>query len=184
MGKLKYKEVLDNSIAKYPEMRRYFCKSYLSTANREFAKRHPNTPVSVEQSQAIYDIYEEQWSEYYVLRPQREKENKKKCEPLWNYGKSLHIDVYAACCRFIEHIYCKEWQDHWDGNRYAKISCGDIMKERNIEFQDGHIMDMGLLEDFKKWVKENKGTKLILAYHKPTYTDYSHLAYNGVTEDF
>lgn len=158
---------------------KHFHKSYLNLAKMAFNSKHKHWPT-LDNAQELRDIYEEQWYDYYVGKPQREKQNKIIGKPIWDYTKQFRRDTYNAMCRFLEFKY-SEFKNNGSFD-YPVDSAGDIMKEKNIEFMETHIMENNLLDEYKQFVLERKTT--LMAYFKPVYQDYSHLAYNGVTDDF
>lgn len=183
------KEVLGCTTGQIGE---HFCKSYLQLAKMEFRKKHRRCPT-IADAQEVRDFYESQWVDYYIHKPAREKENRRKGRPIWEFGCYLRIDVYAVMCRFFEFKYgefidCpdRSYSDQWydialDKYGYYKNSCGDILKEKGIEFMETFIIDSGLLEEWKSFAQKVKSK---YPYYKRTYQDFSHLAYNNVADDF
>jgi hypothetical protein len=161
-------------------MRKHLCKSYIQLANKEFKRKHDRWPDK-QDSQELYDIYENQWRDYYVEKPLREKLNKEKGRQLWQHGIKYRVDVYYALCRFIELKYGTLIKGKY-GNQYYEKSCGELCKEMGIEFMESHIVDNGLTSEWKQFIDNNHTT--LKKHHKREYVDYSHLAYNGVTDDF
>lgn len=159
---------------------RYFCKSYLNLAKMEFRKKHRRCPT-IADAQEIRDIYENQWVDYYIHKPARERANREKGRPIWQYGCTLKIDVFEMMCRFMEFMFSDFYPPNHVGKVYPKKSCGDIMKEKNIEFLETFIVDNNLLDDWKKFATVKRKE---YPWYRRTYQDYSHLAYNGVTDDF
>lgn len=172
-------DVLRNSTG-IEEMRKHLCRSYLNLAKQDFWRKN-NRHAILTDAQELYDIYEAQWRDYYIDKPIREAENKKVGEPIWRYGKSLGIDVYDSMCRFLESTY-PAYRFTVGGEMYNAMTAARVCEEKGIEFMETYIMNNDLLESYKKFVSDHRNT--LKKYFKPTYTDYSHLAYNGVTDDF
>lgn len=111
------------------------------------------------------------------------------------------VDCYAASCRFMEYkfstfIECpdripsnpkyNEKEGYWynritDKTGYFEKSCADICKDMGINNHEEYIVD-NLLKEFKIFITNKH--KILDKYFKRTFADYSHLAYNGVTDDF
>lgn len=185
---MNYTVVLNNSKGL---LGKYFCKSYYNLARKDFILKHGRQP-EIEDAQEVRDLFEEKWHDYYIGKPTREKLNREKCKEVWRHGIKYKVDVFAAMCRFIEYkysefieykppVYSSQLNKITDKHGYHTKSCGDLMKEKNIEFLDGHIIDNGLLNDWKEFIDKNH--KVLNKHFKPTYTDYSALAYNGVADD-
>lgn len=172
-------DVLTNSIG-ITEMRNQLCKSYLNLAKGEFFRKYKRK-ATTEDSQVLYDLYEAQWRNSIIDKPLREKANREKGRGVWRIGIKYKIDVYHAMCRFVEYKYSTLVTGKY-GNTYYDKSCADLLKEMNIEFMESHIVDNGLLKDWEAFVNERK--EQLPKYRKARYVDYSHLAYNGVTDDF
>lgn len=189
---LKVKDVLANSTGN-EIMRSHLCKSYLQLALKAFCKTHGHYPKDISSAQEIYDLYENQWIDHYIYRPAREQENRKNGMPIWHYGCSIKVDVYSVMCRFIEYkfadwvdcpdrSYSKQWYNAGLGRYgYYKNSCGDIMKEKKIEFLETFIIEQGLLTEWKDFAYK---VRKEYPHYRRTYQDFSHLAYNNVTDDF
>lgn len=161
-----------------PEMRKHLCKSYIRLAAVEFKKKHGRWPVKTD-AQDVFDIYATQWRNHYIDRPAREARNRIVGNPIWQYGCSIKIDIFSSMCRFIEFKYSRLITTQF--NSYYEKSAGVLMEEMKIEFLETHIMENNLFEQWKTFAFGNRSN---FPYRKPSYTDYSHLAYSGVTDDF
>ena len=64
---------------------------------------------------------------------------------------------------------------------YFSNSCADICKEMSIQNHQLYVVE-NYLDEFKQFIEQNH--KVLKKHHKPDHTDYSPLAYNGVTDDF
>lgn len=169
-----------NNTTGLPEMRKYLCRSYVQLANKEFKKQFGRWPEN-EDAQVLYDIYEAEWRDWYIDKPLREKKNREIGKPIWQYGIRYRIDVYAGLCRFIEYKYGTLITGKY-GNQYYDKSCADICEEMDIRYMETHIIEKGLLNEWKAYVDNFHST--LPKYSKRGYVDYSHLAYNGVADDF
>lgn len=161
------------------KLRRHFCKSYLHLAKVEFKKQNKRWPEP-EDAQAVYDLYETQWRDWYIDRPERERVNRIKGRPLWQYAIQFRLDVYASLCRFIEFKYGRLVTGKY-GNVYPEKSCGDILKEMGIELMETHIIDNGLAEEYYQFIDDNKAT--LSKWFKAKFQDYSDMAYNNSSDD-
>jgi hypothetical protein len=157
---------------------KHFAKSYLNLAKGKFRFRHKRNATR-DDAQELRDIFEADWVDYYVYRPIREKENREKGKPIWEYGCKFKIDVYNSMCRFIEYKYAKDIVKY---GYSMKQCCADIMEEKGFKLMETHIIDNDLLDEYKKFIKINR--KTLKKHFGSGYSDFSHLAYNGVTDDF
>ena len=64
----------------------------------------------------------------------------------------------------------------------ALLETNNRRKVEGIIYVETFIVDNNLIEEFEKFIRDNH--KNLNKYFKPRYIDYSHLAYNGVTDDF
>jgi len=161
-----------------PEMRKHLCKSYIRLAAVEFIKKRGHWPTK-ENAQEVYNIYESQWRDHYIDKPNRTERNRVVGRPIWQYGCSIKIDVYASMCRFMEFKYTVHITNQ-HGNTYPEKNCAKILEEMKIEFMEAHIMENGLFDQWKTFALSNRSK---FHYHKGSYSDFGHLAYNGVTDD-
>ena len=155
--------------------------------------------ITRENSKVIADEYllmlEEQ-----KQKAKQDKINYKRISKLYRICIPYKVDCYHACCRFIEYKFCefvltpdrlptvpyKEEQGYWYNHimkttGYFKGSCGDWCEKTGNHNHQLYILE-NLLYEFKQFIKENH--KILNKYRKRKYIDYSHLAYNGVTDDF
>ena len=125
----------------------------------------------------------------------------KKVSALYHICVPFKVDCYNASCRFMEYKFCefiecpdripsnpkyKEeegyyWNKIMKKTGYFKDSCGSITEKMNINNHEKYIVE-NLLEEFKQFVKTHH--RVLKKYQKRKYIDYSHLAYNGATNDF
>jgi len=134
------------------------------------------------------------------LKVIQDKLDYKKISVLYRICIPFKVDCYSACCRFIEWKFCefiptpdrlpiapyKEEQGYWYNHimkttGYFKESCGNWCKKTGTCNHQLYIVE-NLLDEFKQFIKKNY--KVLDKYRKSKYVDYSHLAYNGVTNDF
>ena len=121
--------------------------------------------------------------------------------PMYKHCIKYKVDCYSACCRFLEYRYSnfietpdrvpsnpkfKEnegyyWNKFMKKTGYFQLSAADICKELDIKDMQLYIFNQHFKE-FCDWVDEHK--KVLNKHHRQRWVDYSHLAYNGVTEDF
>lgn len=186
-----YNEILTVITTEYPEMKKHFCKSYLNLALGKFFKEYKRK-ANLDDAQVLFDLYQEEWLDYYIFKPQRDREIYNKLRPL--YKELIHTkrNIYEAACRFIEYklgefIETPDRTDYWlnkFNNKlgYYKDSCGDILEKLNYKESPVLFVNDNYRQEFINWVISNK--KNIKQHYKNNYIDYSHLAYNGVTDDF
>lgn len=173
------------------DMEKHFCKNYLQLAKREFSLSN-GRKATLDDYQVLYDLYVNQWIDYYILKPQRVKENRELGRPIWQIGCKYGIDVYTCMCRFIEVCFSKfvekpefsstHYNIYFKKKGYIVTSCAEIMKQKGYEFPESLIIEEGLLDNWNKFVSENWET--LPKYHKRAWVDYSSMAYNGVANDF
>lgn len=154
------------------------------------------------------ELHSEKLANIYLNLIQ-ERENKAKQDKIiYNKVSILYkiciphkVDCYAASCRFMEYkfstfVECPdripkntkytEKEGYWYNNimnktGYFKKNCNDICKDMQILNHEEYIVD-NLLGEFKEFI--NTKHKILNKHFKRIYVDYSHQAYNGVTEDF
>lgn len=144
----------------------HLCKSYLNLAKAEFFRTN-GRKATLDDAQALRDLFEAQWVNWYIHRPERERLEKILAKPIWDFGIPLKIDVHSSMCKFL----------------ISKLGYNFGEKTPEIkEYNYGtYIIKNNLLEEYKSFVLSNR--KDIPKYRKPEYVDFGHLAYNGVTDD-
>ena len=146
-------------------------------------------------------------NEYLIILEQektkkiQDKIDYKKVSNLYKICIPFKIDCYSASARFIEYKYSEfiECPDRKPSNPlykeedgyfynhimkktgYFKKCCANLMKELNICNHQLHIVE-NHIEEFKKFIYDHN--KVLKKHVRNNYIDYSHLAYNGVTDDF
>lgn len=109
------------------------------------------------------------------------------------YKLLLHTkrDIYACGCRFLEYKYSEFKPQDYKSSANFKVfnqkygyyvnSAADIIKSKNIQ----NVLDFIALNHLKEFVALVKKYKNQLPkHHKSTYINFSHLAFNGITDDF
>lgn len=153
-------EVINNS-SNNRDMVKYFCKDYLNLAKTAFHREHKRA-ATIEDSEELFQIFSAQWRYHYIEAPKREKQCIKISSPLWQFGCSLRISVKNSTREFV---------------RTVNPSFENVF---NYHY-DAWIMENGYFTQYMKFCKENKDK---FPYRRERYIDFSHLAYNGVTDNF
>lgn len=155
----------------------------LGRNNREDAKEAAEIWLTIleERKQALID----------------ERKREQSYSPLYRICVPFKVDCYNALCRFIEFKYSEfiytpdripknpqftEEQGYWYNSiikktGYFSKSCGHILNN-----QDPREVVLPMIEEFKQFILNHH--KVLKKYRKFEFKDYSHLAYNGVTDDF
>ena len=180
------REVIENSTSNR-ELTKHLDRTALSNARWKFYTTHKKKST-IEDSQAIFDLFVEEWTYHNKTKPALDKMWYKKATPIYKALIPFKIDVYAAACRYIEYInnsfvecpsYGKSFYNPIYGKvGYVKVCCSEIIGNEDAV---RYIIKNGHQEGFIKWAKKNKKH---LNKHFKGYEDFSDLAYNGVTDDF
>jgi hypothetical protein len=91
-----YRQVMEHGISKHKE---HFCKSYHQLARIAFMKRY-NIKPNLEDSQAILDIFEEEWGSHYD-RYDNEREDGRYAAVFYKLLVPHRIDVKRAALEFL-----------------------------------------------------------------------------------
>lgn len=144
---------------------------------------------------------------HIFLQLQKEKKEKakqdkityKKVSKLYRICIPYKVDCYNACCRFMEYKYSEFvhtpdripkqeeeskgcWYNHiMKSTGYYKESCGAITERLKIDNFQWHIFK-NCFEEFKDFIIKNN--KVLKKHYKDIWQDYSHLAYNNISDDF
>lgn len=190
------------SVTPYLPINISFNKSDLSECAYILYHRKNNTKLDREtDSKKVARIFIEKVLVARVKKIEDEKILRKKITVLYHLCIRYKVDCYSACCRFIEYKFSPfiECPDRAPNNKnyteqqggwwnkiilktgYYKYSCGDLCKQMNIKNHQEYIVD-NLLSEFKEFINVNH--KVLAKHFKQTYTDYSHMAYNGSVDDF
>jgi hypothetical protein len=153
-------DVINNSTC-YRTMTSYLGRNYLNLAKAQFGRTYERK-ACIEDSEDLMRIFALQWYDYYINNPKRERLYRAYSKPLWEYIKPLHVSVADSTREFVRQ-YNPEFIGVW-----------------NYHY-DVYILKNNLFEEYKKYVNSNKKK---FPYRRLKYVDYSHLAYNGVSNDF
>lgn len=188
------KEIISIIETDYPEMKDHLHKSYLNLAKYEFYRRHKRK-ATLDDAQELFNIYQEQWLDYYVFRIPRENQQYRMLAKTI-YRPLIHTkrDLTKSARMFLQYkfgkfVECPDRDNYWLDPFINKKGYYDGL---TVKINPGHepmllfIVDNGLTEEFKEWVIKHKS---ILPKHRSVRSsscsiDFSHLAYNGVTDDF
>ena len=153
-------DVINNSIDLF-DMSKYLHKSYLNIAKYKLRRKLGRKP-NLDDAQQLFDIFVDDWRNYYKRKPLLEKLYKEKAKPIWEFGCKIHISVKDSTREFVRSIN-PEFKDIYDYH------------------YDSWIIRNNKFEEYKDFCIKNKKK---FPYRRETYVDYSHLAYNGVANDF
>lgn len=143
---------------------KYFHKSYLNLAKKEFHQKY-GKKASLDDAQELRDMFEAQWVNYYS-KYEAERLNDKYGRQFYSFCVPIRVDVDRAVQLFLDPDNIVEEQEQ------AKL------------YPFTYIVEKGLFEAFKEYATLNKVLLKHIYKRHDYYPDFSHLAYNGVTEDF
>lgn len=185
------------SVKEFLPKNTWFSKNDLNNISKKLGK--PLCDINREDSESIAKIYLLQEKER-KLEDLEKKKIEIEISELYRICVPFKVDCYTAGCRFMEIIYSKfiETPDRIpiapykesDGHFFNKIlqktgyhekSCACIMKDMGIKNHLKFILD-NHKEDFIKFIHSKH--KVLNKHFRIRYVDYSHLAYNGVSNDF
>lgn len=175
----------------YTRMKKHYCKSHHNLAKYKFLKVYKRKPT-LDDVNTLFKLFVEDWYDYYIIKPAMDKLWYKALTPIYRKIIPTRVDVYNAACRYVEFITpgsfveCPDRTDYsynpiYKKRGYTKLSCGDILENQRQGDPVRWIYKNKHSEAFITWVYKNKKH---LAKHHKSYQDFSHLAYNGVTDDF
>lgn len=144
------------------DMKQYFHKSYLNLAKTAFYHAHNKRNATLDDAQELFDHFVFQWRHWYKGHLKLKSAHKRVETPLWDWACARSIDVKASTLAFIQ-MYNPKFHMCYD------------------DFYGSWIIRKGMFEEYKKFALGNKKK---FKYYGPSYVDYSHLAYNGITESF
>lgn len=153
-------EVINNSTC-YRNMTKYLHKSYLNLARVKFITLYSRRP-NIEDSEELMRLFGLQWYDYYINNPRREKLYREYTKELWAYGIALSVCVQSSTLEFVRQHnpqFIGVWHYHYDV----------------------YILKNNMFEQYKQYIQLNRKK---FHYRKRRYVDFSHLAYNGVADDF
>lgn len=126
---------------------------------------------TLDDAEELLDLCIKDYYFRYVIEPERLRIEKQNFFILLKEVKQYNIDVKKSAIRFL--------------------SPKDVFKDyfRSPPKTEGiplngcctYIVENNLIEEWKSFAVHNKQE---FKYYRPTYQDFSHLAYNGVTDDF
>lgn len=133
----------------------YMNKFYFSQCKFKFYTEHDKTSPKESDVKEIMDIFESEFVPI-IIRGEKEQLNKKRSHRFYAVGLPIKVDVAKAAAEFTE----------------------------NQEFPFSYIVENKLTSAFKLFMIDNKDRLKHKYVKRRSFSDYSHLAYNGVTEDF
>lgn len=184
-----HNEVRENANC-YERMKKHYCKSYHNLALSNFRYKYKRK-ATLDDVNEVFKIFVNEWYDYYIIKPKMKKLWYKSLLPMYRRIIPIKVDVYAAACRYVEYITpgsfveCPDRTDYWYDPLYKKKgyiekSADGILKDTKLS-PEQWIYKNKKVDEFVDWVYKNK--KHLKKHHKG-YTDFSHLAYNGVADDF
>lgn len=139
-------------------------KTYLNAAKNQFYRKHCKAKPTLDDAEELVTLFLIIWKHRNVTIPKIKARQKAYATEIWNVGCYLKVDVKKSTLAFVREL----------NPTFDKVYDFDYA---------AWIGRYGMEKEYRAFCKKNRA-KFPYKKQRNSYPDYSHLAYNGVTDDF